>query len=77
MNETLAVEMEAGSGLQEYDLNGHKTGIGVERKQLSQRQDDIVPAGAALRHWRVRKCIAKTAITCTFWFTITKTGYFI
>ncbi|MCI7300563.1 MAG: isoleucine--tRNA ligase [Clostridiales Family XIII bacterium] len=32
MNETLAVEMEAGSGLQEYDLNGHKTGIGVERK---------------------------------------------
>lgn len=29
--ETLAVAIEAGSGLDTYDLNGHKTGIGVER----------------------------------------------
>lgn len=32
MKETLAVEMETGSDLKEYDLNGHKTGIAVERK---------------------------------------------
>ena len=29
--ETLAVAIEAGSGLDTYDLNGHKPGIGVER----------------------------------------------
>lgn len=29
--ETLAVAIEAGSGLDTYDLNGHKTGISVER----------------------------------------------
>lgn len=29
--ETLAVAIEAGSDLDTYDLNGHKTGIGVER----------------------------------------------
>lgn len=31
MKETLAVEIAEKSGLQEYDLNGHKTGIDVER----------------------------------------------
>ena len=32
MSETLAVEIKAiGSELVEYDLNGHKTGIDVER----------------------------------------------
>ena len=29
--ETLAVSVEEASGLETYDLNGHKTGIGVER----------------------------------------------
>ena len=32
MKETLALELEAGNDLKEYDLNGHKTGIKVERK---------------------------------------------
>ncbi|HKM29119.1 MAG TPA: isoleucine--tRNA ligase, partial [Anaerovoracaceae bacterium] len=31
MKETLAVKMEEKSGLESYDLNGHKTGIDVER----------------------------------------------
>lgn len=30
-SETLAVEIEAGTGLDTFDLNGHKTGIAVER----------------------------------------------
>lgn len=32
MKETLAVELAQGSDLKEYDLNGHKTGIDVEKK---------------------------------------------
>ena len=32
MKETLALEIEAAADLKEYDLNGHKTGIDVERK---------------------------------------------
>lgn len=32
MKETLALEIAAGSDLKGYDLNGHKTGIDVERK---------------------------------------------
>lgn len=31
MKETLAVELTQGADLKEYDLNGHKTGISVER----------------------------------------------
>lgn len=32
MKETLALEIAEGSNLKEYDLNGHKTGIDVEKK---------------------------------------------
>lgn len=32
MKETLALEITEGSDLKEYDLNGHKTGIDVEKK---------------------------------------------
>ena len=32
MKETLALEIEAAADLKEYDLNGHKTGIDVEKK---------------------------------------------
>ena len=32
MKETLALEIAEGSDLKEYDLNGHKTGIDVEKK---------------------------------------------
>ncbi len=32
MKETLALEIETAADLKEYDLNGHKTGIGVEKK---------------------------------------------
>ncbi len=32
MKETLALQIAVGSDLKEYDLNGHKTGIDVERK---------------------------------------------
>jgi isoleucyl-tRNA synthetase len=32
MKETLALEIAAAADLKEYDLNGHKTGIDVERK---------------------------------------------
>ena len=32
MKETLALEIETAADLKEYDLNGHKTGIDVERK---------------------------------------------
>ncbi len=32
MKETLALEIETAEGLKEYDLNGHKTGIDVEKK---------------------------------------------
>ena len=32
MKETLALEIVEGSDLKEYDLNGHKTGIDVEKK---------------------------------------------
>ena len=31
MKETLAVAVDQGEGLETYDLNGHKTGIGVEK----------------------------------------------
>jgi isoleucyl-tRNA synthetase len=31
MKETLAVEIAERDGNQEYDINGHKTGIGVEK----------------------------------------------
>ena len=32
MSETLALAIEKKSGLEEYNLNGHKTGIDVEKK---------------------------------------------
>ncbi len=31
MKETLATAIESGAGLKQFDLNGHKTGLGVER----------------------------------------------
>jgi isoleucyl-tRNA synthetase len=31
MKETLALELQKRDGLTEYDLNGHKTGLDVER----------------------------------------------
>ena len=31
MDETIAVEIEKADGLDEFDINGHKTGIAVKR----------------------------------------------